>query len=231
MDIMDEELARKIVTSLLGACSTEKHVREFIKKARKIPFSGIGFDIPFISVASELLKDTETNVIACISYPLGGMTTETKIRQVEYSRKRGAGEINYCISYNAAVSGDFKTVEGDVRGAVNAAGNMKVVVVPQLGILTNEKKIKVCRAVLDGGARTIKTNSGVIGPITDIEDVRIVKREFGDELSIEASSGIRTREQALAMFDAGADKIHTSTPFKISDAWQEVNPYKILSES
>lgn len=108
---------------------------------------------------------------------------------------------------------------------------MKVVVVPQLGILTNEKKIKVCRAVLDGGARTIKTNSGVIGPITDIEDVRLVKREFGDELSIEASSGIREREQALAMFDAGADKIHTSTPFKISDAWREINPYKILSES
>lgn len=230
MGLTDEELAKRIIAPIIEAFVTEDHVNEFLGKVKGTPFYGIAVDLPFLSISAKLLKDTDTGLVTVSSHPLGGMTTEVKVKQVEFAREHGADAIDVSINYNAAKSGDFETVEGDVRKVVDAAGGIEVVMCAQLGILTNQKKIKVCQAVLNGGSKTIKTNSGMVGPHTDIEDVRLVKREF-DELIIEASSGIRTRAQALAMLEAGADRVHTSTPFKMSEAWAEVNAYKILGVS
>jgi len=228
MKLTDEELARRIITSIIEASVTEGHIKEFLEKVDGIPFYGIAVDLPFLSISADLLKNTDTKLVTISSYPLGGMTTEVKVKQVEFARKYGADAIDVGINCNAAKSGDFKTVEDDVRKVVNAAGDREVVMCTQLGILTNQEKIKVCQAILNGGSKAIKTNSGMVGLHTDIEDVELIKREFGDELIIEASSGIRTREQALAMLEAGADIIHTSTPFKMSENWKEVNFYEIV---
>lgn len=210
-----EELARKLITSIIEADVTGDVVRKFIEKAKEYPFFGIAVDLPYLEVAKELLQGTETRLIAVASYPLGGMTTETKIRQIEYAIEKRADEIDVSMNFNAIKSGDFTTVLEEVKRVVEAAGNrIEVIMIPQTHILTNEEKIKVLGVILEGGARGIKLNSG-FGWRTRPEDVLLVRREFGDKFRIDVSGGVRTTEQAEEYLRLGADYMHTSTPEQV----------------
>jgi len=210
-----EDLAKKLVTSLIEADVTEDAIRKFIEKWREYPLRAIAVDLPYIEVAKELLEGTGIRLTTTISYPLGGMTTETKIRQIEYAIDKGADEVDVSMNYNAIKSGDFDTVLDDVKRVVEAAGDkIEVIMVPQTHILTNEEKVKVCNVIFEGGVRAIKTNSG-FGYVTRPEDVILIRREFGDKFRIEVSGGVRTTEQALEMLKLGAGNIHTSTPDQV----------------
>jgi len=214
--VTKEELAKKLLTSIIETDVAEDAVRKFFEKWKKYPLWAIAVDLPYIKVAKELLQGTGTRVTTCISYPLGGMTTETKIYQVEYAIEKGADEINVSMNYNAIKSGDFPTVLDDVKRVVEAAGvKIEVIMVPQTHIFTDEEKIKVYNVLLEGGVRAIKTNSG-FGGKTRLEDVILIKREFGNKfLRIDVSGGVRTTEQALEFLKLGADYIHTSTPDQV----------------
>lgn len=210
-----EELARSLITSIIQADVTEKMVREFIKWAREYRFFGIAVDLPYLEVAKELLQETGTRLIAVASYPLGGMTTETKIRQIEYAIEKAANEIDVSMNYNAIKSGDFTTVSEEVKRVAEAVGNrIEVIMIPQTHILTNEEKIKVLNVIFEGGVRGLKLNSG-FGWQSRPEDVVLVRREFGDKFRIDVSGGVRTTEQAEEYLKLGADYIHTSTPWQV----------------
>lgn len=209
-----EELARKIKTGILEADVTEDAVRKFIEKAKRYPFRAIAVDAPYFEVTKELLQGTGIWLTAPVSYPSGGMTTETKICQIKYAIEKEADEINVSMNYNAIKSGDFATVLDEVKRIVEVAEDkIEVVVIPQLYILTDEEKIKVCNVILEGGVRAIKTNGH--GARARPEDVILIRREFGDKLSIEASGVVRTTEQALEFLRLGANYIHTTTPYQV----------------
>ncbi|MEA1964847.1 MAG: deoxyribose-phosphate aldolase [Candidatus Aerophobetes bacterium] len=210
------ELARKLVTSIIETDVTEDAVRKFIKKAKEYPFRAIAVDLPYLEITKELLQGTDTRVSAVASYPLGGMTTETKISQVEYAIDKKADEVDVSMNYNAIKSGDFATVLDDVKRVAEAAGDrIEVIMIPQTHILTIEEKIKVYSAILEGGVKAVKINSG-FGWNTKPEDVILIKREFGNKfLRIDVSGGVRTTEQALEFLKLGADYIHTSTPDQV----------------
>jgi deoxyribose-phosphate aldolase len=210
-----EELARKLATSLIEADVTEDDVKKFIEKAKKNPFRAIAVDLPYLELAKKLLQGTGIRLTAVISYPLGGMTTETKIRQLEYAIEKSADEADVSLNYNAIRSDDFATTSDDLKRVVKAAGDkIEIVAVLQSAILTNEEKIKVCNLIYEVGVRAIKVASG-FGWNTRPEDVILIRREFGDKFRIEASGGIRTTEQALEMLRLGAANCHTSTWEKV----------------
>jgi deoxyribose-phosphate aldolase len=48
-----------------------------------------------------------------------------------------------------------------------------------------------------------------------VEDVRLMRKVVGPEMGVKAAGGIRTYEQALAMIEAGATRIGTSSGVKI----------------
>lgn len=227
----DDDLARKVIISIIEGFVKEKHVREFVKRAKHVPFEGIGVDLTHISLAAKLLENSETEAIAVANWPLGGMTTEVQIEQVKYAEENGADVVDIPIYFNAAASGDFETIREEVERITATVNDLEVVMVPQLGILTNDQKVQVCQAIQDGGCNTIKTNTGMIHPPeTTPEDVIFLKRIFDDEINIEASSGIRTREQALEMLEAGAEIVHTSTPDNFTDDWKGINQRKIVGD-
>ena len=78
----------------------------------------------------------------------------------------------------------------------------------------DEKKIKICKIILENGVKAIKTNSG-FGAKAVFEDVILIKRFFNDKLRIEVAGGVRTAQQAEEYLKLGADYIHTSTPDKV----------------
>ena len=209
-----ERLAPHIVSSLIEADVTKADIAAFVEDVKSYRFPSLAVDLPYIDLLNDLLAGTDTRTTTVSSYPLGGMTTAVKVRQVEYARDHGAYDIDVSMDYLAIKSGNFAKAEEDVRRVVDVAGPLKIVMIPQVAILTNEEKARTCEALLKGGCTTIKTASG-FGWKTEVEDVVLVKRLFGDDIEIEVSGGVRTTNDASAMLAAGAVRLHTSTPFRV----------------
>ena len=208
------KLSPYIVSSLIEADVTEEDLVAFVEAVKPYQFPSLAVDLPYIDLLNELLAETGTRTTTVCSYPLGGMTTEVKVRQVEYARDHGAYDIDVSMDYLAIKSGDFATAEEEVRRVLAAAGSVKIVMIPQVAILTNDEKARTCEALLKAGCTTIKTASG-FGWKTEVEDVLLIRRLFGDDIEIEVSGGVRTSDDATAMLSAGAARLHTSKPFQV----------------
>ena len=95
------------------------------------------------------------------------------------------------------------------------AGAFKVII--ESGLLADEEIVKACEAAVAAGADFVKTSTGfhaTAGGAT-VEAVRLMRATVGPDLGVKASGGIRTAEKALAMIDAGANRIGTSSTEKI----------------
>jgi len=210
----EQALAQLIKTGIQGTDISEQDIRQDIARAKTYPFSAYAVDTPYLRLAKELLSGTGILLTAPVSYPLGGVTLETRLDQIAFALRVGADEINPSLNFNAVKSGDFATVLDEIHQMVDAAGDeLDVIVIPQFYILTNEEKLRLCETILAGGVSSIKTNGH--GSLCRPEDVSLVRREFGDAFSIEASGGIRTTKQAIDLLNAGANFIHTSTAYSV----------------
>ena len=209
-----QALAGMIKTGVQGTNVMEDDVRQSIKRAKQHAFLAFAVDAPYLQMAKELFEGTGILLTAPVSYPLGGMTLETRLDQIAYAIEVGADKINASLNFNAIKSGDFPTVLDETKRMAEAAGDdLDVIVIPQFFILTNEEKLKLCHVILEAGVNAIKTNGH--GSLCRPEDIILIRREFGNELSIEASGGIRTTAQATELLALGADFIHTSTPYSV----------------
>ena len=208
------ELAELIKTGILGVEITEQDVRSDIATAKTYPFAAYAVDLSYLRLAKELLRETDMLLTAAVSYPVGGMTLATKLDQIRFALSVEAEEINATLNLNAIKSGDYDRVLSELRAMVEVADSaLDVIVIPQFGILMNSEKLKTCETLLEAGVYAIKTDGH--GGFCQPEDVRLVRRVFGDAFSIEASGGIRTTQQAVDLLDAGANFIHTSTAYSV----------------
>ena len=71
------------------------------------------------------------------------------------------------------------------------------------------------RLVAGSGARYIKTSTGFGSAGATLEDVRLLHECAGPAVAVKAAGGIRDSQTALAMIEAGAARIGTSSSVKI----------------
>lgn len=75
--------------------------------------------------------------------------------------------------------------------------------------------MRACKCAEAAGAAFVKTSTGFSTGGATVHDVELMKRTVGDRLKIKAAGGIHTREDALAMIAAGADRIGASASIAI----------------
>jgi deoxyribose-phosphate aldolase len=171
-------------------------------------------DLFYMPLAFKLLKGTGIAIVAPISYPLGGMTTEAKVRQAQYAIENGADEMDMSINFAAFWSGGYDAVRKDIEAVAKVAEGRIVKAVIYVPEMTDEEKVRIARIAREAGASFIKTCCG-FGCVTKTHDVRVIKEALGDEIKVMVAGGVRTAEQTLAMIEAGVDRIASSTPFDI----------------
>ena len=120
------------------------------------------------------------------------------------------------INVGAIKSGDWDLVERDVAGVVKATdGKAGVKVILETCLLTDEEKVKACTICTKAGAAFVKTSTGYSKGGATVEDVRLMRETVGPEMGVKASGGIRTYEDAVAMIEAGANRLGASAGIKI----------------
>lgn len=212
------KLAQKIDHTLLKADATEREIVNLCHEAKEHNFATVCINPAYLCTAAKLLHGSNVGVATVIGFPLGASITEIKIQEVLAAKAHGAREVDVVMNIGWAKSGNWEGVKKEITRVVEAAKccGLIVKIIIETALLTEEEKQKAAEIVRDSGADYIKTSTGFAGGGATVEDVANLKKWVGGNVKVKASGGIRTKEFALELIEAGADRIGTSSGVEIS---------------
>ncbi|HHY27035.1 MAG TPA: deoxyribose-phosphate aldolase [Desulfitobacterium dehalogenans] len=210
-------LAGMIDHTLLKAEATEKDIVNLCHEAKQHKFATVCINPAYICTAAKLLHGSGVGVATVIGFPLGATMTEIKVQEIFAAKAHGAREVDIVMNIGWAKSGNWEAVEKDITRTVEGAHSCGVItkIIIETSLLTEDEKQKAAEIVKASGADYIKTSTGFAGGGATVEDVRNLKAWVGQSVKVKASGGIRSRDIALKMVEAGADRLGTSSGVQI----------------
>lgn len=208
-------IAKYIDHTNLKPIAQRKDIEQLCREAKEHNFASVCVNPCWVSYASKLLKGSSVKVCTVIGFPLGANDSKVKAFEAKNAIEQGAGEVDMVINIGALKAGEYDLVKSDIA-AVRAASQGKVLkVIIETSYLTEEEKQKVCQICAECGADFVKTSTGFSPSGATAEDVALMAKAAGVNVKVKASGGIRTREDALKMIEAGASRLGTSAGVKI----------------
>jgi deoxyribose-phosphate aldolase len=206
-------IAATIDHTVLRPDSTRADVEKICSEAITHRFASVCILPWHVEHAAALLASENIPVCTVVGFPLGASTTECKVAETLIAIKQGAREIDMVASITALKSGLFDDVYNDIREVTQAAHAQGAIVkvIIETSLLTDDEKKRMCSFVTQAGADYIKTSTGFSTGGATLEDVELLRAHVGPAVKVKASGGIRDRQTALAMLQAGADRLGTSS--------------------
>lgn len=207
-----QALAATIDHTVLKPETTRDQIIRLCEEAAYFNFAAVCVSPWWITLAASLLNGTPVKVATTIGFPHGVNHTTVKRFEAEEAVRLGARELDMVINLGALKSGDRLSVQNDIAAVteVGHAGGTIVKVILETPLLTLEEKILSCELSLAAKADFVKTATGFMGAAT-VEDVSLMRGVVGDRAGVKAAGGVRTATAALAMIEAGANRIGTSS--------------------
>ncbi len=210
-----KQLATFIDHTLLKPNAGRDEVVRLCREAKTHGFAAAVVLPCYLNDVKNLLQGTSVKAVTVINFPLGSSFTAASIQETKKAVELGAEELDMVINIPGVIDGRWQEVEEEIQAVVKAAGTVPLKVIIETCYLDRQMKIKCCEAVVRAGAAFVKTSTG-FGPAgATVEDVRLIKEVVGDRIGIKASAGIKDREKALRMIEAGANRIGTSSGVQI----------------
>lgn len=213
------ELARMIDHTVLKPEATPADIDRLCQEAVTHGFIAVCVNPVWVARAAARLEGSGVLVASVIGFPLGANRTDTKVDETRRAIDDGAVEIDMVVRLGDLIAGDVQAVRDDiaaVAAAVHAASpKHELKVILETAALNEEQIIAGCKASIEGGADFVKTSTG-FHPTggASVEAVRLLKQHAAP-LKVKASGGIRDLAGALAMIEAGADRLGCSAGVKI----------------
>jgi len=217
MKISKNQLAKMIDHTLIRPDATRGQIVKLCEEAKRYNLGCVCVNPAYVSLAVRLLRETDVKVSSTVGFPYGSTLSEVKAFEAKRCLENGAQEIDMVMNIGALKSKDYETVKEDVEAVVNlksSFGSVVVKVIIETGYLTDEEKVMACKLAKKARADFVKTSTGIVGGAT-VEDVKLMRKTVGKSMGVKAAGGIRTLNQALAMIEAGANRIGTSTAVAI----------------
>lgn len=213
---MDKKtIASMIDHTLLKPEATPAQVEKLCAEAAEYHFASVCVNPVYIPLAARLLMDTGVKVCCVVGFPLGAIAPEQKAAEAASCAAMGAEELDMVIHVGAAKAGDWALVQRDIEGVVKAAAGRTVKVIIETCLLTDEEKVKACEAAKAAGAHFVKTSTGFSTGGATTHDIALMRKTVGPEMGVKASGGIRDYATAMAMIEAGANRIGASAGIEI----------------
>ena len=210
-------IAKYIDHTNLKSYATKEDIIKLCEKAKKYGFYAVCVNPYRVKLAKEHLKGTDIKVASVIGFPLGATPTEVKVFEAKKALENGADELDMVINIGALKDKDYEYVKKDIEDVTKVAHEKGAIVkvIIETCYLSEEEKEIACKLAMEAGADFVKTSTGFGTEGATIEDVKLMRKVVGDKLGVKAAGGIRTYEEALAMINAGANRIGTSSGVKI----------------
>ncbi|WP_426061351.1 deoxyribose-phosphate aldolase [Hymenobacter sp. B1770] len=205
-------LAARIDHTQLRPDCTEAQITQLCEEALAHGFASVCVPPCYVALAAEKLADTTTGICTVIGFPLGYTSTNVKFKEAEVALYNGATELDMVINISALKSGKTEAIQAEILDLADLChvhqALLKVII--ETALLTEEEIELACQLCVGGEADFVKTSTGFASRGASVEDVALMRRVLPENVRIKAAGGIRTREAALALVAAGADRIGSS---------------------
>ncbi len=210
------DLNRYIDHTLLKADATRAQIEMLCGEALQYHFASVCVNLCWAKLASDLLTKSDVQVCVVVGFPLGAITTLAKMFEADQAIEAGAREIDMVMNVGALKSGLLDFVSNDITGVLSSCQRSRskrslLKVILENCLLNDDEKRLACQLAKGAGANFVKTSTGFSTGGATLDDVRLMRAAVGPEIGIKAAGGIRTRADALAMIEAGATRIGTSS--------------------
>jgi deoxyribose-phosphate aldolase len=204
-------LAKSIDHTLLKPEARQADIEKLCQEAVIHGFFSVCVNSSWVKTAGAFLQGSDIAIAAVTGFPLGAMGTPAKAFETERAVADGASEIDTVIHVGRLKQGDDDYVLQDLKAVVSAAGGRAVKVIFETCLLSDEEKIRAGTLSVDAGATFVKTSTGFSTGGATLDDVRLMHKTVAGRCQVKASGGIRDRATALAMIEAGATRLGTSS--------------------
>jgi deoxyribose-phosphate aldolase len=218
LKISRKELAKMIDSTLVKATATKSEVEKLCREAIQYGFHCVVVNPVYVKFANGLLKNSQVKVCSTVGFPFGASLPEIKFMEATRAVEDGAEELDMVINLGLLKSGDYEAVKQDIKAVLavkRASKEIIVKVIIESDRLSGDEKVIACKLAKEAGADFVKTSTGFFGGGATVEDVRLMRQIVGMDMGVKAAGGIRTYADAIAMIEAGANRIGTSTAVAI----------------
>ena len=224
------ELAARIDHTILKPEATSAEVHRVATEAMQARAASVCIAPAWVGRVALMLKGGGTPVCTVAGFPHGTSKPTLKAIESTAAIKDGADEVDVVAHLPHLMSADVDAARAElmevVRASRAARRDVVIKVIVESALLMKdvsadqaERRIAAaCRAVREGGCDFIKTSTGFhpAGGAT-LDAVRLMKKH-GEGLLVKAAGGIRDLDAALAMLDAGADRLGMSATLPVLGA-------------
>ena len=215
MNLTPAQLAAYIDHTLLKPDASLAQIEQLCAEAREHNFFSVCVNGSWVTTARHLLEGSEVKVACVVGFPLGAMAADVKRYETEVAVDDGAHEIDVVLNVARLKAGEDKYVLRELLDVVEAADERAVKVILETCLLNDAEKIRACELVVESGAQFVKTSTGFSTAGATIADVKLMRETVGPKFGVKASGGVRDAQTALAMIEAGATRLGTSSGIAI----------------
>jgi len=219
------DIAPYIDHTLLKPEASREEVIKLSEEARKHGFATVCVNSSNVALAARVLAGSKTVPIAVVGFPLGAALPSAKAFEAREAIRCGAREIDMVVNIGALKAKDYALVMKDISMVVDASRPHPVKVILETSQLNHEEKIAGCVLSKAAGAAFVKTSTGFSSGGATAEDVALMRKVVGDDVGVKASGGVRSAEDAMKMFQAGANRIGASASVAIISGQKSTGKY------
>jgi deoxyribose-phosphate aldolase len=233
-DYLDSTYLKTPKQSGLSDSETLNTVHQLAKEAMENEIFAVMVRPDYVRSLRMLLDENESNVKigTVISFPEGRNTVDEKISEAQRAIADGADELDFVLDYVGFKNGNLEKVRDEIefcsRLGLKAGKIVKWII--ETAALTDEEIVAATKLI-----REISESKLAEFPLKDIfvksstgffetpngepnganEHVIKLMLENAGELSVKASGGVRSFEEAQKMIELGVKRIGTSSAFQI----------------
>lgn len=213
-----ENLNKHIEHTLLKQDAKLEDFLKLFEEAKEHKFLGVCINPAYVKLAKENLYGTDVKIVTVVGFPLGANRSDVKAFETSKAVEDGADEIDMVLNVSKLKDKDYDFIINDIKTVKTACKDKPLKVILETDLLTKEEIKKACELCIEAKADFVKTSTGFVkgGVGAKAEDVKLMfdtVSPYG--LKVKASGGIRDKEAALKMLEAGAERLGTSSGVKI----------------
>lgn len=217
-----KNIQRYIEQTVLKPQATDEDIEKLVSEAKEHGFVGICVPPFWVKKAKREIGDYDIQLVTVVGFPLGYNMTETKVFETEQAIKNGADEIDVVWSITSYKAGmNWPKIELAKLASVCHEQEKILKVIIETAYLSEEEIIDACKISADAGVDYVKTSTGFASEGAQIQHIKLMRENLPSNVGIKASGGIKSYAQAVAMIEAGADRIGTSSGVQIVEESKE----------
>lgn len=210
------DLSQYIEHTNLSPTLTIGDIDKLVEEAKIHQFLGVCVPPFWVKRAQREIGGSDISLVTVAGFPLGYNMTETKLDEMQRAFDNGADEVDVVWNITSFKTGIPWTKIEIAKCSKLAHDRQKLVkVILETAYLSDPEIEQACKLCADAGVDFVKTSTGFAPAGATAEQVALMKRSVPPTVGIKASGGIKTREKALAMIEAGATRIGTSSGIAI----------------